>query len=199
MERLLIPIDFDKMLDGIDDDAAKWRIVSAMLCYSRGEDLPSLGSEKMVWNLVKKICDDWIAYCEKQSRNGRQPKTKKPDEAKPSQKKPDEAKKSQSEPTLHNITLHNITQHINTPLEDAMDAFRAHRKSLRKPLNELSEKRIMTELDNLSGGNDDIKIQILDQSIRNGWAGVFELKSKRNYLEHPASDLDHLLTNLDGD
>jgi len=88
---------------------------------------------------------------------------------------------------------------ITTPLDDAIEDFRKYRKSIRKPLNELSEKRILTELEKLSGGNESIKIQILDQSIRNGWAGVFELKQKRDYLEHPATNLDHLLTNLDGD
>ena len=88
---------------------------------------------------------------------------------------------------------------INTPLEDALEDFRKYRKSIRKPLNELSEKRILTELEKLSGGNESIKIQILDQSIRNGWTGVFGLKSTRDYAEHPAANLDHLLTSLDGD
>lgn len=204
MERLLIPIDFDELVAGVEDDAAKWRLIKAMLCYCRGDSLPAFGPEKMIWNMIKKICDDWMSYCDKQAQNGRQPKSqKKPTEAKKSQKKPDEAKASDTKPTLHNITLHNNALHNNniepTALDIAMSEFEAHRKSMKKPLNELSKKKILNELERLSGGNEAIKIQIIDQSIRNGWQGVFALKDRpqRNYEEHPASDLDHLLVNLD--
>lgn len=208
MERLLIPIDFDRLLEGVEDDAAKWRLIQGMLCYCRGDDLPAFGAEKMVWGLVKKICDDWIAYCEKQRRNGKQPKTQaKPTKARRSQNKPDEAKSSQTEPTLHNITLHDITLHNTkeppSALDVALDEFRQFRKEKHNPLTELAEKKLLKELDRLSGGNEETKIQILDQSIRNGWAGVFELRRERKasvgYEQHKVTDADlnHLLVNLD--
>ena len=72
---------------------------------------------------------------------------------------------------------------------------------MKKPLNELAERKLMNELERLSGGNEAIKIKIIDQSIRNGWQGVFPLKADRytDYEQRPVSEhsLDHLLTNLD--
>lgn len=205
MERLLIPIDFDELLSGVEDDAAKWRLINAMLCYCRGEELPELGSEKMVWGLVKKICDDWTAYCDKQRRNGKQPKTQsKPVKASKSQTKPDEARQSQTEPTLHNITLHNITLHTKEPtaLDVAVNEFRSFRKSMKAPLTDLAETKLRNELQRLAGDNEDLKVKIIDQSIRNGWKGVFPLKEDRgktSYDQHQVTDdsLKHLLVDLD--
>lgn len=198
MERLLIPIDFDQQLEEVPDDAAKWRLVNAMLHYCRGDELPELGTEKMVWGVIKKMCDDWKAYCEKQSRNGRQPKSQsKPTKAKRSQNKPEEAKESQSEPTLHNITLHNttlhdITQQDNEPtaLEIALGEFKQYRKEMKKPLTPLAETKLMNQLQTLSNGDEAVMVQIIDQSIRNGWQGVFPLKDQKTipWQRKPAFD-----------
>ena len=91
-----------------------------------------------------------------------------------------------------------------TALEVAMGEFRQHRKALKKPMNDLSEKKILNELERLSNGDESIKVQIIDQSIRNGWQGVFPLKEDRkrpsqNYEQHHTTeaDLSHLLVNLD--
>ena len=80
-----------------------------------------------------------------------------------------------------------------------MQEFREYRKVIKAPLNELSEKKIRNELERLTNGDEEQKIQILDQSIRNGWKGVFALKDdrRRNYAEHRIENLDHLLVNLD--
>ena len=66
----------------------------------------------------------------------------------------------------------------------------------------IAETKLLNELNRLAE-NDQDKIAILDQSIRNGWKGVFPLKEqkKRDYEEHPVQPgkFDHLFADLDGD
>ena len=84
-----------------------------------------------------------------------------------------------------------------TPLETSLDEFREYRKQIGAKLTPLAEKKLINELDRLSGGNDSVKIRLLDQSIRNGWKGVFPLKDGHGYEEHPAQNYNRLLMDLD--
>ena len=62
-------------------------------------------------------------------------------------------------------------------LLEAFKDFEIMRKSIKKPLTERAVKTMLTKLENLAGDDIDKTIKILEQSILNGWAGVFELKS----------------------
>ena len=111
-----------------------------------------------------------------------------------------ESEKSQEKEKKRKEKKANIDMEQMSAFEIAMEEFRQHRKFIKKPMNELSEKKLLNELERLSGGDEAKKIAILDQSIRNGWQGVFQLKDgyrKQNYEQHPAENLDHLLVNLD--
>lgn len=65
------------------------------------------------------------------------------------------------------------------------------RKEIKRPLTERAAKMAMTKLQNLSGGDNDLAIQILEQSIFNCWLGVFPLREERktrffgNQENHP--------------
>ena len=90
-----------------------------------------------------------------------------------------------------------------TPFDESMDEFRKYRKQIGKKLTPLAETRLMTELEKLSGGDEETKIKILERSIMNGWTGVFPLKNgeqtkRRDYEEHPveAGKFDHLFADL---
>lgn len=52
------------------------------------------------------------------------------------------------------------------------------RKEIKKPLTERAVKMAMTKLQNLSDGDNDLAIQILEQSIFNCWLGVFPLREE---------------------
>jgi hypothetical protein len=65
-----------------------------------------------------------------------------------------------------------------TPLELAIDEFKQFRVTIKKPMSELAVNKLITTLDKLSD-SDDEKIEILDQSIVQGWSGVFPLKNKQ--------------------
>lgn len=52
------------------------------------------------------------------------------------------------------------------------------RKEIKRPLTERAVKMAMTKLQNLSSGDNDLAIQILEQSIFNCWLGVFPLREE---------------------
>lgn len=58
--------------------------------------------------------------------------------------------------------------------------FEQMRKSIKKPMTDVARKRLIRELHNLTGGNVQMMIKILDQSILNSWAGVYPLKGNVN-------------------
>ncbi len=63
-----------------------------------------------------------------------------------------------------------------TPLEEAIEEFKKHRAKMKKPMTDRAVALLMSKLDKLAGDDDELKIAILEQSIFNGWQGVFDLK-----------------------
>lgn len=64
-------------------------------------------------------------------------------------------------------------------LRDTLTDFINHRKALKRPLTENALNLILKKLDKMANDND-TKIAILEQSIENGWIGIFELKGNKN-------------------
>lgn len=60
-------------------------------------------------------------------------------------------------------------------LDDALENFVLFRKKIRKPLTDYAIKLLIDKLNNLAQSEDE-KVLILNQSILNGWMGVFPLK-----------------------
>lgn len=68
-----------------------------------------------------------------------------------------------------------------TELEKAIDEFIEFRKSIKKPLKtEHSINLLISNLNKLAT-DDETKVEILNQSILNGWQGIFELKNKKQF------------------
>jgi hypothetical protein len=53
------------------------------------------------------------------------------------------------------------------------------RKKIRAPMTDKAIKLAINTLNKLSGGDNEKAIQILNQSIFNGWRGLFPLKEER--------------------
>lgn len=53
------------------------------------------------------------------------------------------------------------------------------RKKLKSPMTERAIQLAMGNLEKLSGGDNDIAVQILEQSIMNSWKGLFALKEEK--------------------
>ena len=68
----------------------------------------------------------------------------------------------------------------------------AFRKQIKKPLSEISIKANIESLKKLSKENNDVAVQILEQSIANGWQGLFELKQSKE-TQSPQSRLEKFI------
>jgi len=64
-------------------------------------------------------------------------------------------------------------------LNEAFKDYIENRKNLKKPMTEKAIELALTKLAKLSNGDNDKAIEILNQSILNGWTGLFELKQNK--------------------
>lgn len=58
--------------------------------------------------------------------------------------------------------------------------FIEHRKEIRHPFTVRGLRMMLKKLNELSGGDTQTSIKILEQSIANGWQGIFALKNQQN-------------------
>lgn len=72
------------------------------------------------------------------------------------------------------------TEILKTPLEKKFDEFLEYRKQIKKPVVEKSLQPLKNKLWELSNKNTQTAIDILDQTITNGWQGIFEIKNNNN-------------------
>lgn len=63
-----------------------------------------------------------------------------------------------------------------TPFDQAIEDFKDFRKQIKKPMTDRAVELLLGNLQKLAGDNDEMKIAIINQSILNGWIGVFALK-----------------------
>lgn len=63
-------------------------------------------------------------------------------------------------------------------LQQKLDEFYQYRKAIKKPIREPSKNAFIARLKKLGNDNESYMIEILEQSIANGWQGIFELKNK---------------------
>lgn len=64
-------------------------------------------------------------------------------------------------------------------VQEAFRDFREHRRKLRKPMTTKAEEMIIADLAKLAKGDAVAAVKILEQSIKNGWQGVFPLKEDK--------------------
>ena len=69
---------------------------------------------------------------------------------------------------------------LQTPLEKKFEEFLEYRKQIKKPVVEKSLQPLKNKLWELSNKNTQTAIDILDQTITNGWQGIFEIKNNNN-------------------
>lgn len=68
-----------------------------------------------------------------------------------------------------------IPLELHEPLKDYIES----RKKLRKPMTDRALELMLKKLNKLSEGNTQKAIEILEQSIANGWIGIFPLKDDK--------------------
>ena len=75
-------------------------------------------------------------------------------------------------------------------LEDALNAFAEHRKKLKKPMTDRAKELMLSKLSKMARTEQE-QIAILNQSIVNGWQGIFPLggERKHNQAKQSAADM----------
>lgn len=61
--------------------------------------------------------------------------------------------------------------------KELWEEFKQHRKEMKKTMSMLAQKKTIVQLDKMRSSGQDIE-SVINQSIANGWQGIFELKSK---------------------
>jgi hypothetical protein len=84
---------------------------------------------------------------------------------------------------INNNINNNIKESAYYPNDEVLnDTFKDYiemRKKIRAPMTDKAIKLAINTLNKLSGGDNEKAIQILNQSIFNGWRGLFPLKEER--------------------
>lgn len=86
-------------------------------------------------------------------------------------------KEKKKKETEFDVAINEYTNNEN--LKASLYEFIKHRKSIKANMTTLALKKLLNKLDTLAT-NDNDKIRILENSIVNGWKGVFQLKDKNN-------------------
>lgn len=85
-------------------------------------------------------------------------------------------------------------------LPSKIEEFFNYRKSIKKPIKEASKQAFIKRLTKLGNENESDMIEILEQSIANGWQGIFAIKkepTKVNKITESNNILNNLLFNIE--
>jgi len=105
--------------------------------------------------------------------------------------------------TINNDNNDNNENNVNKysdfqPLNDAIIAFIDYRKKLKKPMTDRAIELFIKKLNELSPVVEE-QIEIINQSIINGWQGIFPLKDKQKAQtkQKPQSEYDSFMAQLE--
>lgn len=77
-----------------------------------------------------------------------------------------------------------VSQELDFPdwlNKETWEDFKQHRKEIKKPMSFLAQKKTINQLTKMKEKGQDID-QVLNNSIANGWQGIFEIKQRKEIL-----------------
>lgn len=188
-------------------DAEKGRLFTAMLQYAIDGTAPAIsGREALLWDEAEEQIDaQRAAYDRQQAPNvtRRDAALRRRDEGDTPHDAPVEKASPLSSPTPpSNTPLKERKKTIpkgiakERPLDAALTEFKAMRNRMRKPMTAYAVELLVQKLQKLSP-DEAGQVAILQQSIENGWTGVYPVKQEgfksvkrdnfRNYQEQGVS------------
>jgi len=225
MKQLKLKTSWQTAIEDLSD-AECGRLFRGMLQYASSGEAPKLGgSERILWAKARAEIDEQRSISEKRADAGRiggsKPKQTEANGSKPKQTEANGSKeKTPPIPPTPPITpvKENLKKtppyggakesQLSFVLRQAVDEFKAMRNRMRKPMTPLAVDLMLKKLEQLAPGNERQQVEILHQSIENGWTGVYELKRelrKRTSFDNYASankahvDLKTIEATLDTD
>jgi len=86
-------------------------------------------------------------------------------------------KQASVEPCIDPYVLKPIIEIPSWLNKDLWEEFKQHRKTMKKPMTELSQKKTINQLEKMMKDGEDVEA-VINQSIANGWQGIFPNKSQ---------------------
>lgn len=80
-------------------------------------------------------------------------------------------------------------------VKETLYEFIKMRKMNKKPITNSALSMILSKLDNLSGGKDEVKVKILEQSILNSWTDIFPLVNNNRGSRKSSKKVDNVISN----
>lgn len=152
------------------------------------EDRVLLGTWKPLQNKLKRDLKKYENYIDKQRKNGAKGgRPKKPKKPKPFLGNPAEPKKADNDNVSDNANANEFF--INEELNKAFLDFINHRKQLKKPMTERAIELSVKKLEKQTEQN---AIKMIENSIENGWSGLFELKGDVRKDQHDFKNFDNV-------
>lgn len=205
MKYLKVFTDFAERTKSLSDTEIG-RLFRGMMEYASTGIEPDLrGNERFIWDSAKVDIDNqrasYDSMCVTNKKNAQSGSVRMGadgcEKERMGAKRSGSLQEKEKKRKENNISLsRDIGQ---TPFASALEEYKKYRRQIGKKLTPLAETKLLNELERLAPGDDATKIAILDQSIMQGWTGVFPLKGKKDhgYQEHTGGNLDALLVDLD--
>jgi predicted phage replisome organizer len=90
----------------------------------------------------------------------------------------EEVKEKNTKKKVANASV--MTSQTLSELDKTLIEFETMRKSMKKTLTEHAKKLLLAKLEKLSKGDEALMVEILNQSILNGWQGIFPFQQDNN-------------------
>jgi len=119
----------------------------------------------------------------KKSRGGKAKKTPENQEQAQHSSKSDANTLGSNENENENESIPNGIQQADFVFsvpDEALRNFREHRRKIKAPLSPRAEELLISKLEQIHTDHGHDSTAVIDQSILNGWRGVFELKGNNN-------------------
>jgi len=179
---------------------AGWKYKSIEIAKNStdGRDSVRNGLKELVENKYisrKKNSDGSLTYYifEDKHQNDITDYLEKPKQENPSLEKPETENPKQENPKLDNPSLYKrkntnnkriivIKEYIYTSEQflDTYEEFKKMRKAIKAPMTERAEKLLLKKLEEMTKGDEEKAIKILEQSILYNWKGIFKLKGEND-------------------
>jgi len=151
--------------------------LSTMLKWSRtkvSKFLDTLEDDKMLVQ-KKDSKKTYLSICNYKEYHSKEKIKKQVKSIKKASKKHNEELESIKEETNYRFP-----ENYSDKLKTAFNNFIENRTILKNPVTDLAFTGLVNKLQKLSGGNESIAIEIVENSIINGWSGFFELKNNKS-------------------
>ena len=190
MKQLKVKLSWLKAMEALTD-AECGRLTRGALQYALSGVAPKLnGNERMIWPVVQEDLDRQRNAFDRQSETNKRNVTIRNESYQIVTNRNESLKRESTPPTPPGketpVLLKKTSpkgeskeSSLSPALEQALKDFRDMRNRMHKPMTQLAVDLLVQKLQKLAPGDELKKVEILHQSIENGWTGVYELKQEQ--------------------